>query len=190
MNKIQIIEKYVQDIRQKFEEMNRHINKDTNYGVAVDAITAPFLPPLVRRHYAQSIPSTGILLDAYSTMQDINKELTAENEHLKAELHKAVNYINNLQAEQEDENDDDCANCPNAGSCLTYMLNQAGACDCESEEDITEGKLVVSVTWLDGGTVQFLADSTKQMAGESLIIGIEDGNVVIPLNNVRFFSIN
>lgn len=182
----QNIDKYVQDIRTQFEELNRQVDKNANIGVAIEAITAPFLPPLVRRHFAHSIPNTGILLEAYRIMQDLNKKLTTENEQLKAELNKSKNSFNpfNLHFGMEDD-DCDCANCPDKHTCLTYATTKSDSC----EDDETEGTSLVTVVWMDGSTVSFSSTSIKQIADEALMIDLDEGgSVVIPMNKVRFYS--
>ena len=67
-----------------------------------------------------------------------------------------------------------------------------GGCTCgeeEYDETDTEDVMTVAVTWLDGGTVVFKANSIRQVKGGELYIDIDTGTVVIPMANVRFYTV-
>lgn len=208
-NNLNKADKNVLAIKQKYEEMHKQMDKNTDYGQVVDMLTLPFFHPLVRRHFAQSIADTRVLLEAYGVIRSYYGELAEENQKLKAELQKANAYINKLQdGDSNEEEYENCEECPNAGSCLSYIFKQmdeamdnaqnpeqgcgCDGCTCGEEEDDetdTEDVMVVAVTWLDGGTVVFKANSIRQVKGGELHIDIDTGTVVIPMASVRFYTV-
>jgi len=208
-NNLNKADKNVLAIKQKYEEMHKQMDKNTDYGQVVDMLTLPFFPPLVRRHFAQSIADTRVLLEAYGVIRSYYGVLAEENQKLKAELQKANSYIYKLQdGDSNEEEYENCEECLNSDSYLSYIFKQideamdnaqnleqgcgCDGCTCGEEEDDetdTEDVMAVAVTWLDGGTVVFKANSIRQVKGGELYIDIDTGTVVIPMANVRFYTV-
>lgn len=191
-------------IKQKYEEMQKQMHPKNDYGQIVASITAPIFPPLVRRHMAQTITDTKALLEAYGELRAIYGEVVEENKKLTVELNQMYDKLGYEPAEEDDE---DCDNCENKEHCPIYMLKMLSGMDPEKDEDcdcshcngcaeqeaegeeVVEDTMHVSVNWLDGSNLVFAANSIRQVKNAELYIDIEGGTVVIPMANVKFYSI-